>query len=103
MAEDLQIRLPGQSKFDVIGIEQSVDLIVEEEKIPDSAYGEPTTFLIIVSLAAISSLAAYLLRKHNQESFTETVEVIDPNGRVERRTIHWDKNSVEPPDSSLIK
>ena len=103
MHEDVQIRLPGQTKVDVFELKEVPGLKIEKQEIPASTYGEPTTFVVIVTLAAISALSAYLLRKHNGETFTEVVELIHPDGRIERRTVHWEKNSVEAPDSALIK
>lgn len=103
MPEDVEIRLPGQTKRDVIGLKEVPGLKIQKQEIPGDTHGELTTFVVIVTLAGISALSAYLLRKHNRRSFTETLEVTHPDGRIERRTVHWDQNSVEAPDSAIIK
>jgi hypothetical protein len=100
---EVRFRLRGLTKIDVAELEGSTGIVIEEETIPVGAHGEPTTFALLVTLAGISALSAYLLRKHEGQSFEEIGEIVHPDGRVERRIVRWSANSVEPPDSSLIK
>jgi 2-methylaconitate cis-trans-isomerase PrpF len=102
MAE-LTVRLEGLTKLDVLEIERRPDVRFEEATIPDGSHGEVTVFAAIFAMSALATLAAYLLRKVNNESFSEVVVITHPDGRTERRTVKWQKGSAEAPEAAIIR
>jgi len=95
--------LHGVTKREKMQLSSEPDIKFEEEEIPDGAIGEPATFIIMVTMAALSTLAAYLLRKHKGESFEEDVEERLPDGTVKIRKVKWTKSSSEAPEADIIK
>lgn len=100
--EGIRWRVTGLSKLDILEFGGRPEAIIEEIKAPHGSFGEPATFTVTVALAGLSVLAAYLLRKHQNSSFEEVVEEIDPAGKISRRHVRWTSSSTEPPAAELI-
>lgn len=90
----------GISQREKMLLETDSNFSFEEEEIPDGALGEPATFMLLAM--GISTLAAYLLKKNNDESFEETISIKMPDGTIETRTVKWIKSSSEAPGSEII-
>ena len=97
------IRLSGITKLDRLELDGVEGVQFEETKIDADAHGEVTLFTAMIAMAAVSALAAYLLRKHNMEDFEEEVEIVHSDGRVEKRRIKWTKSSTEAPEADIIR
>ena len=98
-----KIRLTGLSKFDRLDLGENKGIIYAEADIEEGAQGEVTLFTATVTMALISTIAAFLLRKHNQQSFHEDVEIIHPDGTVERRHVRFDSQSSEAPEADIVR
>jgi len=80
MSGEITYRLHGISRLQKMQLGKSAGVDFEPEPIPDSAYGEPATFTMVVAVSAIATLAAYLLKdRKDSESFVE-VEECRPDG-----------------------
>jgi hypothetical protein len=101
--DDLKIRLSGLTKFERRDLGERPGIEYEEVKLDAGQHGEVVTFTVIISMALVSTLAAYLLRKHSGQSFDELVEIIHPDGRIERRQVRWRAESAEAPEPAIIK
>ena len=100
---EAKVRLHGLTKFDRSELGKMEGLEYSEEELDAGAHGEVTTFTVVFTMALISTLAAYLLRKHKGSSFEEYVEIIHSDGRIERRKISWNSHSSEAPEADIIK
>jgi hypothetical protein len=97
------IRLGGLTKLDCQDLGQAEGITYEKAELEEGAHGEVAVFTVMVSMALISTFAAYLLRKHDRQSFEEDVEVVHADGRIERRHIRWNSQSSEAPDAEIIR
>jgi hypothetical protein len=97
------VRIEGLTKLDMLQIGKPDGVRFEEAKVPDGSHGEATVFAAVFTLNALALLGAYLLRKWNYESFSETVTITHQDGRVEKRTVKWSKESAEAPDAAVIR
>jgi hypothetical protein len=100
---DKQIRLKGLTKLDRYELGEGEGIGYEEAELEGRAYGEVTVFTAMVTMALVSTVAAYLLRKHAGQSFEEDVEIIHPGGRIERRRVRWSAQSSEAPEPAIIR
>ena len=103
MTNDITFEIGGLTRIDALRLRDREGVTIREAPLPEGTYGEPLTFTLIVTAGALSTLAAYLLRKHEGEEFAEEVTVTHPDGRVEKRRVHWKKSATEAPESSIIK
>ena len=101
--ENSTVRIEGLTKFDTLEIGRHSDVTFEEASLPEGSHGEVTVFAAIFAMSALSALAAYLLRKHNNKSFEETVEIQHPDGRREKRTVRWSSSKSEAPEADIIR
>ena len=100
---DATVRIDGLTKLDKMQIGTVPGVSFEESTIPDGSHGEVTVLAAVFTLQALATLAAFVLRKQNNESFSETVEIQHADGRKEKRVIKWTKDSAEAPDASIIR
>lgn len=103
MTKETEYRVSGLTKLDALELASNPAFRLEENHVPNGAYGELTTITAYVAVSAISALAAFLLKKHHGEEFVEEVEELKPDGSITRRIVRWKKNSTEAPDASVIK
>ena len=103
MPNDPEYWIAGLTKFDALELKKNSAFRVTEEQVPNGAYGELTTITACVTVAGISALAAFLLKKHNGEEFFEEVVEVKPDGSTKRRVVKWSKESSEAPEASIIK
>lgn len=103
MSELTQIRLGGLTKFDKADLGSDPGIVYEESELDSGQHGEVTVFTVMLTMALVSTFAAFLLRKHNEQSFEEDIEIVHPDGRIERRKIRWRANSSEAPEASIIR
>jgi hypothetical protein len=98
-----KIRLSGLSKFDRRDLGEGPGIEYQENQLEGGQHGEVITFVALFAMSAVPTLAAYLLRKHSGQTFEEDVEIVHPDGRIERRRVRWRANSAEAPEASIIK
>jgi hypothetical protein len=101
--DEPKIRLTGLTKFDRRDLGERSGIQYEEAKLSAGEYGEVATFTVLITMALVSTAAAYLLRKHGRQSFEEEVEIVYPDGRIEHRRVRWRAESAEAPEASIIK
>jgi hypothetical protein len=102
MAEP-EFKLHGLTKLDTRELGKSPGVRYEESTVPEGSHGEVTLFTAIFAMSALTALASYLLRKHNDQSFEETVDVSYPDGRREKRKIRWKSTSREAPEAEIVR
>lgn len=103
MPSDVLYEVTGLTRIEAERVRLHTGVTVTPVPIPDGAYGEPVTFTMVVTLTGLSALAAYLLRKGDDQEFREEVTTIHPDGRRETRRVHWRRSTTEAPESGVIK
>jgi hypothetical protein len=103
VSTEATFEIGGLTRIDALRLRDREGVTIHESDIPAGTYGEPVTFTMVVTATALATLAAYLLRKHQGETFLEEVNITHPDGRKERRRVHWTKSATEAPESSIIK
>jgi hypothetical protein len=100
---EVKIRLTGLTKFDRRDLGDAPGMEYQEATLDTGQHGEVATLTVMVTMALVSTVAAYLLRKHGRQSFEEDVEIVHPDGRTERRHVRWRAESAEPPEPAIIR
>ena len=100
---EMSVSIQGLKKIDYLEMKNEGGVRFEEQPVPKGSHGEVTLFTAIFAMSALMTLAAYLLRKHDNQSFEETVTIKHPDGRIETRTIKWDSKKSEAPKADIIK
>jgi hypothetical protein len=103
MNNDATFEIGGLTRIDALRLRNRDGVTLREVALPQGTYGEPITFTMVVTAAALSIIAGYLLRKHQGEAFHEEITIKHRDGRQERRSVHWTKSATEAPESSVIK
>jgi hypothetical protein len=103
MNDDVTFEIGGLTQIDAERLRDRSGVTLREATLPQGTYGEPVTFTIVVTAVGLSTLAAYLLRKHQGETFTDELIVRHPDGTIEHRRVHWEKSATEAPEPSIIK
>jgi hypothetical protein len=101
--DEPRIRVKGLTKLDRRDLGDAPGINYEEATLDSGMFGEVGTFTVIVTMALVSTLAAYLLRKHGGQSFEEDVEIIHRDGRVEKRRIRFRADQSEAPQADIIR
>lgn len=99
---DVRIRLAGLTKFDTRDLGANAGIEYVESGLEPDSHGEVTLFTAMISISLISTVAAFLLRKHNHQSFEQEIEIEHADGRIEKRRIRWSGESSEAPDAKVI-
>ena len=99
----MSVRISGLSKLDSKEMQNIEGIQFQEQMVPEGSHGEVTLFTAVFAMSALMTLAAYLLRKHDKQSFEETVEITHPDGRIEKRTIKWNSVKSEAPEAEIIE
>jgi hypothetical protein len=102
-----EIILKDVSRFDAKQLKHELDgngVQIDEGKIPEGGHGDLglSVVTVIITLAALKVVGAYLLRKHGEESWTAETESADATGT---RTIHrviYRRNSSESPSKTVV-
>lgn len=93
----------GLTAFDKIELrQQDKTLKFEELPVSDGAFGELATLFVTATVASLSIIAAYLLRKHGEESFTEEFEEKRADGTIIKRKIKYKKSNSEAPAKDIL-
>ena len=103
MSNDITFEIDGLTRIDARRMRDQDGVTLREASLPEGVYAEPVSFTLIVTAAALGTLAAYLLRKHQAEEFVEDITITHPDGRKEKRRIHWKKSATEAGEASIIK
>lgn len=103
MSNEMTFQIDGLTRIDALRLRDRDGVTILEAMVPEGTYGEPVSFALIVTAAAVGTIAAYLLRKHQGEEFFEDITITHPDGRKEKRRIHWKKSAAEAGDASIIK
>ncbi len=103
MSNDMTFEMDGLTRIDALRLRDRDGVTIREAALPEGTYGEPVSFTLVVTAAALGTLAAYLLRKHQGEEFVEEITITHPGGRKEQRRIHWKKSAAEAGEASIIK
>jgi hypothetical protein len=106
--EGTRIALSGVGLLDYRDMTKGLDpSLIEFRPLEDvnAQHGELGTGLILIALvpSALQVLASYLLRKHDSASFVATIEEIRPDGRSNRKTIHFNAAHSQAPEGEIIK
>lgn len=97
------LKLAGLTTFEKLELGETEGLTYEPARLSAGDHGEPGTFTVLITLAAIQTLGMWLLKRHNGQSFEEVVEIVHPDGRTERRHIKWSAQSEEAPSDAVIR
>jgi hypothetical protein len=100
---DMNVSISGLTKLDALEMEDAEGVRFEEVPVPRGAHGDLTLLTAYFAMSALSTLAAYLLRKHNGMSFEETVMITHKDGRREERRIRYQSSSSEAPEAAIVK
>lgn len=98
-----KIRLTGLTKFDKAELGDRPGIEYQKAELEAGQHGVVDVFTATIAMALISTAAAYLLRKHNETSFDEVVELEHSDGRIERRVVRYRTGQSEAPEASIIK
>jgi hypothetical protein len=101
MNEATTLRIIGLDRLDEKELSTLIgtgDVEFDTIKVPGGTYGEPGTIIavIIISVAAIKGLTAWLMKKRRQKTVEQTIETEYPDGRKERKVIRVDVSSSDP-------
>jgi hypothetical protein len=96
-------KLSGLTKLDKLEYEGTDGITFSEDPLPGDKLGEPVTLSVVVTVAALTTLASILAGKYHRKTFKETVEVHYPDGRIEHRVVEWSDTLKEPPDADLLR
>ena len=78
--------LHNVSRLDALRLKNEPGISFEPESVPAGSYGEPSTFVMLVTYMALRTLASYMLReKHSEDRIEEIEEVRTDGTRVTRR------------------
>lgn len=103
MTGEITYRLHGISRLEKIRFGNLPGVDFETEHIPNGAYGEPATFVMVVSLAAIATLAAYLLKdRKDSASYVEIVECRPDGTKITKRIQLQSSEAVAGKEISAI-
>lgn len=97
------VSISGLNKFDQLELEGTPGVRFEEVQVPPGAQGELTVVTVYFAMSALTALAAYLLRKHDGETFEEKVTINYPDGRSEERWVKYNRNSSSAPEADILK
>jgi hypothetical protein len=100
---DMTVSISGLNNLDRLEIGTQSGVRFEPVEVPRGAHGEMTLLTAYFAMTALTALAAYLLRKHDGQSFEEIVVITHPDGRREERRIKWNRTSTAPPDAEIIR
>jgi hypothetical protein len=100
---DMTVSVSGLNNFDKLELQSTPGVRFEEVQVPQGSHGELTLLTAYFAMTALTALASYLLRKHDGESFEESVVVTYPDGRQEERHVKWNRDSTAPPEAEIIK
>jgi len=103
LSDEVTFEIGGLTRIDALRLRDRDGVTLREAALPQGTYGEPITFTMVVTVTALSTLAAYLLRKHQSEEFHEEIIINHPDGRQEHRSAHWTKSATEAPEPSVVK
>lgn len=106
--EITKIRLPGLDELDVIELEDSLDpsmVQFEAQPIEPGRYGEPATItaIIIISVASLKALSAWLMKNKQTKHLKKTVEKFYEDGTREVVTLELDLSTSTAPEAELVK
>jgi len=101
--DETKVSISGLTKYDVLELQGTPGIEFEEVKIPEGAQGELTLLTAAFAMSALSTLAAFLLRKHDGASFEETVVIRKPDGQTEERHVKWKRDSSSAPEADIIR
>lgn len=100
---EVTVSVSGLTTLDKLELEGTPGVTFEEVDVPPSSQGELTLFTAYFVMTGLATLAAYLLRKHDGQSFEETVIITHPDGRREERRVKWNRTSTAPPEAEIIR
>jgi len=103
MTDQISFRISGLTKLDRLELQETPTVTFEEVTLPMNVHGDVITYVALFGMPALSAIAAYLLRKHDGESFEEVVEEIRPDGTIYKRSIRYSRDATEAPDASIIR
>lgn len=106
--EATKLRIDGLIKLDQLELEKQLGKSIVEFQTGAAGkgtYGElaTVTAVVIVSLKALQVAGLHLARKHNKQSFQKTVEIVHPDGRIEKTTIEVDIANTDKPEVQVMK
>lgn len=100
------VRVVGLSRLDSLDLKkQFPDAVVSFESSPtkDPQLGElATVAVVMVSLAGLKLLAAWLSKNRKNNEITKTVEIVSPDGSRRTETIHL-KVSESTTNADIMK
>lgn len=100
---EISVMIQGLNKLDFKEMQNIEGIRFEEQIVPEGSHGEVTLFTAIFAMSALTALAAYLLRKNENQTFEEIVEIHHPDGRIEKRVIKWNSSKSEAPEADIIR
>jgi hypothetical protein len=106
---EASVRVAGLTKLDVQEVQREIQregvegVRFEEAPVPEGSHGEVALFTAIFVMGALSTLASYLLRKHDNQTFEDVIEIEHADGRRERRVIRWNSAKSEAPKADIIR
>lgn len=103
-----EICFSGLTDLDVIELESGFDASLvrfEDQQLKGDRYGEPATItaIIIISVASLKVISAWLMKNKQTKHIKKTVEKIHDDGTREIITLELDLSSSTPPEAELVK
>lgn len=106
--QQVKLQISGLTQLERIELEEFLSpeaLQFEERSMDDDSHGDlgTTIAIVIVSVAALKALTAWLLSTRQGQSFRQTVVIKYPDGSEEERTIEYNNDSSEAPDAKILE
>jgi hypothetical protein len=102
-----EIRIAGLTKLDRAELSEGADtrnIRFEDEQMPGEKHGELlATAVVLITVAGLHTLGAYLLRTQEKGRIRKTVEVVDSRGRRITETVEVDISKSKAPKASVLK
>ncbi len=100
------IHITGLSKLDYHELQhefKGADIEFKDEAMPGGKHGElVTTAVIIISIAAVKLLGAWLLKNRDRNRIRRTIEIVDKDGVKRTETLDMDLSSSKAPEADVL-
>src|SRR5262245_9625611 len=94
------MRISGLTELEKLTLEEQIQpnqITFQSQPIEDDRHGEllTTTAIVVITVAALQGLTAWLLKTSRRDMIEKTIEIVHPDGGIEKTTIKIDLSSSE--------